>query len=556
MILPDHRLVFARRRSEGALGQIGQAGRRGGPGRINPHCSRFLSAGRLSLSGKGRPPAGIGTNQAFGGGTGRFRRSPLSQASGRIGRAAGSHLAGSRAAVRPLDFRGPKAPAVHGRRPSGRGSKALADAAERAAVERLAGPAGQGRRPFEGGPDVGLGGPERNPAEVEAGPVIKGDPGNGPVLQLVPADDGHRPGVIPVAVPSAVMPSVEMVVNDDDRVIPIAEGAPADVIVMIVPVNPSRPPRPAMHRNPIPTQAVAPAPPAVMRGAPAPGLGGHPRPADDRIPGPAAVIIRPPAGVVNRRHPNIPVVGLVAPPAVVRQLIIIVGISRGQISPAQAPGVQCVARFVPRLKIVPAGEQAGRPSAPPASGGRDRFPRADKNGSVLAGRFGLAAVHGELRAAVRGDVQPVQAGLKDVKRRVGRMDLEISLSVHVPDAEKDAALEKVDLGRVAVPAGKPGDVDLGLPIKAQDVAPAELDFRPAFPCSELVAFDDDEVHLAELVTEVLSALEINVALDVAQPGEAPVVVALGLSESQERKRRDRRDRQGYEFFHLRLLAIS
>ena len=240
-----------------------------------------------------------------------------------------------------------------------------------------------------------------------------------------------------MAVPSAVMPSVEMVVDDDDRVIPIAEGAPADVIVMIVPVNPSRPPRPAMHRNPIPTQAVAPAPPAVMRGAPAPGLGGHPRPADDRIPGPAAVIIRPPAGVVNRRHPNIAVVGLVAPPAVVRQLIVIVGIIRGQISPAQAPGVQCIARFVPRLKIVPAGEQAGRPSAPPAFGGRNHFPRADENGSVLTGRFGLAAVHGEVRAAVRRDVQPVQAGLKDVKGRVGRMDLKIFLPVQIPDPEKE-----------------------------------------------------------------------------------------------------------------------
>ncbi len=134
IFFPNRRAVVARRG-----GEERRPDRPGGTARRiedKPSSSPVPFRWPAFLSGKfGRPPA-----------SGRIRRSAAGRGVSGVPRSArrpdgacGWFLParGRRVAVRTLDFRGPEVPAVHGRRPSGRGSEALADAAERAAVDRL-----------------------------------------------------------------------------------------------------------------------------------------------------------------------------------------------------------------------------------------------------------------------------------------------------------------------------------------------------------------------------------------------------------------------------------
>jgi len=83
----------------------------------------------------------------------------------------------------------------------------------------------------------------------------------------------------------------------------------------------------------------------------------------------------------------------------------------------------------------------------------------------------------------------------------------------------------VQLGQVAVAAGEVHHINQGVVVQAKIVSPAELDLGPAFSCPELVARDDDKVHLTLFVAKILSPLDIDVAVDIAQTGIAAAVVA-------------------------------
>jgi hypothetical protein len=150
---------------------------------------------------------------------------------------------------------------------------------------------------------------------------------------------------------------IENVVDDDRRIIVVGQRAPADIIIVPVPVDPSRTPGPIMMRNPIPAEAESPAPAAVVGRTPAPGLRGNPRPTDDRIPGPAAVIIRTPVGIRDGRHPDIAVSGFIFPAAVIGKLIFVIGVFTGQIRPIRAPGVNRIAALVPVAELITARRQ-------------------------------------------------------------------------------------------------------------------------------------------------------------------------------------------------------
>jgi hypothetical protein len=83
-------------------------------------------------------------------------------------------------------------------------------------------------------------------------------------------------------------------------------------------------------------------------------------------------------------------------------------------------------------------------------------------------------------------------------------------------------------GRILVLLGKLHDVDLGKPVDPEEISPAELKLGPAVLGSELVPLDDDQVHGALLVAQIPGALDEDIALNIAHPDVAPVVVALGL----------------------------
>jgi hypothetical protein len=211
------------------------------------------------------------------------------------------------------------------------------------------------------------------------------------------------------------------------------------------------------------------------------------------------------------------------------------------------PGHEVVARLVPDVEIVAPGPQADRPGGDPAVRGDDRFSILDEDRAFFAGRLGLAAEDAELGLLVASVVHPIKPFIEDVKRGVGGMDLDILLPVEAADAEKQAPGEEVELRRVIFLSGQADHVDLGVPVEAKEIAPAELDFGPAVAGPDLVSLDDDQVDFTLFEAEVLGPLDVHVALDVAQARVAAVVVSLGLAENESGDRHDqgRRDDQGF-----------
>jgi hypothetical protein len=128
------------------------------------------------------------------------------------------------------------------------------------------------------------------------------------------------------------------------------------------------------------------------------------------------------------------------------------------------------------------------------------------------------------------------------------MDLEVFLPVQVVDSDIDAAGHEVQFGQVGVAAGKVDQIDQGVAVQAEIVSPAELDFRSAFPCPELIAGDDDKVHFTLFVAKILGPLDIDVALDIAQTGITAAVVAFLLAEREKGENQNRCDHD--DFFHL------
>ncbi len=176
---------------------------------------------------------------------------------------------------------------------------------------------------------------------------------------------------------------------------------------------------------------------------------------------------------------------------------------------------------------------------------------ADQDRTVLARNFGPAAINAEVGFFVLPDIDPVEPRLEDIKRGVRGMDLEIPFAVRCLDPEIKAAGEKMEVGRILVLAGKGRDVDLGEAVEAEEILPAELELGAAVLGPNFVAIDDDQVHFALFIAHILAALDENIALDIAHPDIAAVVVALGLAGSRERdKDKTRRDDKTHLFHRL------
>jgi hypothetical protein len=247
-----------------------------------------------------------------------------------------------------------------------------------------------------------------------------------------------------------------------------------------------------------------------------------------------AVGIGPPIVIRDLRHPHIAVVRFVGPAAVIGELGLIFGILGGKIGLPRRTGKEGVARIVPGTEFV-----TGRDRTGPIG---DELPVHDEealavpgdDGALFAGSFSLAFDDSEGGLAALPDVQPVQPFGEDVERRVGRVNLEIARSVERVDPDEDAPGKEMDLGRLAIRAGQGGHLNHGIVVEAEIVLPAELELEPSRAGPDLVARDDDEVHLSGLIAEVPASLNVHVPLDVAHPHIAPVIVAVRLSREHGR----------------------
>lgn len=153
------------------------------------------------------------------------------------------------------------------RSPSEGNGRAL-DRADGASSENIPRRKRDGTGPIDGGTDVRLPRPEVDCAERGDPVGSQGVPVNAGGLELRPVDDGQSPGVDGIS--PAVIPAVEVVVNDDDRVVVVAQGRPGHVMGIPVPVDPGRTPIPG--GNPVPSETQPPVPAAVAIDAPTPRL--------------------------------------------------------------------------------------------------------------------------------------------------------------------------------------------------------------------------------------------------------------------------------------------
>jgi hypothetical protein len=263
-----------------------------------------------------------------------------------------------------------------------------------------------------------------------------------------------------------------------------------------------------------------------MERAPAPGLIRNPCPADDRIPDPAAVVIRTPIVIGNGRHPHISVGAFIDPAAVIRELVFVVVIIRRKIGPAQSPRIESVTAFVPSMEVIAPGIERIWFRSEFTVGGSDALAVPDEGRAFFAGSFGRAAGDAELGLAVFQDVDSIKAFFQDIKRGVGRVNLKILFLVQARNPQISASGKEMKLGRFSGPAGEVYHIHPRVVVQTQIIAPAELNFDAARICPDFISLDDDKVHLAPFVAQVLSSLNVDVAFNVAQADIASIVVAL------------------------------
>jgi hypothetical protein len=202
----------------------------------------------------------------------------------------------------------------------------------------------------EGRPDVGLPGLQSEIAEAGSFDPAQRDARDVTVLELVSVH--HRQGVGTARVAAAVVAVIEIVVDDDHRVVVPAQRSPAAIVMTPVPMHPGG--TPGIVGDPVPAETQPPVPAAVVVGAPAPRLVGDPGPAANRIPDPAAVVIGSPIIHIDAGNPDITIRPFIGPAAVLGKLVFIVIKLRGKIALGNILAVEGVPVGVPVIEIIPA----------------------------------------------------------------------------------------------------------------------------------------------------------------------------------------------------------
>jgi hypothetical protein len=351
-----------------------------------------------------------------------------------------------------------------------------------------------------------------------------------------------------------VMTVVKMIVDEQDRPVVPAEGAPADVIVVPPPMDPGR--APLMPGDPVPPEAEAPVPAAVVVDRPAPGLRGYPGPADDGVPDPAAVEVRPPVDGGNAGDPDIPVAALVDPLAILVELLFILLDLGREVLALAARGEKRVTRAVPGIEPILAAVGVRRIAEEPAVGGGHGLVRPDEGGAVLGGGLETAFPDGGLGLPIDPNVEPVEPLLEDVERGVGSMDLDALVHGELAHPEIGAAFGEVELDALVPLGGQDGEFDPGVVVEAEVVPAPEVDLGLAAVGPHLIALDQREVYLALLIAQVRGPLNVDRAIDVAQAGETVRIVPFILRLEAERHNNDESGRQERSLCHRLVHRLS
>ena len=160
--------------------------------------------------------------------------------------------------------------------------------------------------------------------------------------------------------------------------------------------------------------------------------------------------IRRPARVHAAREPDMPVVRIVTPVAVVVEILVADDIvrhvlRRPRIVPASVSAIGPIVELIRIAKLIHLGVQIVRPTERAARSGLQRI------ALPIPGRFALAFSnrdHGV--GAVCARLHPITARLVDRERQIRRVDFENIVLVQFPHANVDRARRKLDLNRVII----------------------------------------------------------------------------------------------------------
>src|SRR5579872_4661219 len=272
--------------------------------------------------------------------------------------------------------------------------------------------------------------------------------------------------------------------------------------------------RPDNHwpRNPAPPAADF-RPAAVVKRSKSPGLIFHPGPSPRSNPRPVAIAIRRPTGGDARWKPNFPVIGDVAPFAVVIEVFVSDDVARNVTGRLRAL-FALVTRAAPFVKIVHA-------SGAIAVVGQGV--RAGKVGAIAgihvvfiagAGGFAFTRAHGDRGGIPVGvDIDAIFTGALQREGQVGRIDFEIIAAFHPPHSDAHRTLRQLDLHGAVVEiqesdAGLTGDAN-GRTSNVQLAAGIAIG-------PEIVAGGQRAVGIGLDPIAFAAGLEGNRALDVVQ----------------------------------------
>jgi hypothetical protein len=166
--------------------------------------------------------------------------------------------------------------------------------------------------------------------------------------------------------------------------------------------------------------------------------------------------------------------------------------------------------------------------------GQEHLPAPDELGALFSGCLDGSLDHSHLGLPIGAGFEPVQPFLKNVKRGIRSMNFKALFFVHGADAQIDPSGGQVEPCPVIAALRQVGEFHYGGSIEPQVILSSEVDLGPAVLGLQLIAFDQSKVHDSLLRTQVLDALDDDIALHIGQAGEAVVVIALVLGQGEER----------------------
>ena len=232
-------------------------------------------------------------------------------------------------------------------------------------------------------------------------------------------------------------------------------------------------------------------------------------------------------------------VGPLIDPASVAVELLLVGVELlGQISLVASAGQERIAGTAPIVELVAAVIEIVRIAEETSVGGGHGFEAADHHGPALGGRFQAPFMDERLGHPGGVDVEPVEPRFEDIEGGVGGVDFDALILDKGADPQVSPPLENVDLDVLLALLGQDGELKARVLVEAKVVATAEMDLGPAPLGSHLVSLDEGQVDLAFFVAQVGGPLDVNVAVDVAEPGEAVGIEGLFLAGQPERNGND------------------